>query len=159
MVESDSSKRPLEDETLNGEGAPGSESKKPRVGSPAAPDSVTRSNAGINVESAGSSTLTETAREADTNTTTNAIADPKAERSAHHRSTTGPYTSSNPDMPISKLGLKPLLPVLPPSLELITGVKVDMEAKKGMVGEQDVGIIGYAGDGGYKGVRGVIKQR
>ncbi|EIW67793.1 hypothetical protein TREMEDRAFT_32838 [Tremella mesenterica DSM 1558] len=34
-----------------------------------------------------------------------------------------------------------------------------MRERKGFVGEQDVGIIGFAGPAGIKGVRGVIKQR
>jgi tRNA pseudouridine13 synthase len=60
---------------------------------------------------------------------------------------------------ISKMGLKPILPVMPPSLELITGVKADLRARKGFVGQEEVGILGYAGDPAFKGVRGVIKQR
>ncbi|RXK34962.1 hypothetical protein M231_07776 [Tremella mesenterica] len=61
--------------------------------------------------------------------------------------------------PVSRLGLKPVPPQLPPSLELVTGVKSDMRERKGFVGEQDVGIIGFAGPAEIKGVRGVIKQR
>lgn len=60
---------------------------------------------------------------------------------------------------VSKLGLKPSLPVMPPSLELVTGVKADLRARKGFVGQEEVGIIGYAGDPDFKGVKGVIKQR
>ena len=60
---------------------------------------------------------------------------------------------------ISKMGLKPILPVMPPSLELVTGVKADLRARKGFVGQEEVGILGYAGDPAFKGVRGVIKQR
>lgn len=60
---------------------------------------------------------------------------------------------------ISKMGLKPILPVMPPSLELVTGVKADLRARKGFVGQEEVGILGYAGDLAFKGVRGVIKQR
>jgi tRNA pseudouridine13 synthase len=55
--------------------------------------------------------------------------------------------------------LKPILPVMPPSLELVTGVKADLRARKGFVGQEEVGILGYAGDPAFKGVRGVIKQR
>jgi tRNA pseudouridine13 synthase len=57
------------------------------------------------------------------------------------------------------MGLKPVLPVMPPSLELVTGVKADLRARKGFVGQEEVGILGYAGDPAFKGVRGVIKQR
>lgn len=60
---------------------------------------------------------------------------------------------------VSRLGLKPILPDLPPSLELVTGVKTDLRARKGFVGQEEVGIIGYAGPGELKGVKGVIKQR
>jgi hypothetical protein len=60
---------------------------------------------------------------------------------------------------ISKMGLKPILPVMPPSLELVTGVKADLRVRKGFVGQEEVGILGYAGDPDFKGVRGVIKQR
>jgi tRNA pseudouridine13 synthase len=60
---------------------------------------------------------------------------------------------------ISKMGLKPALPIMPPSLELITGVKADLRARKGFVGQEEVGIMGYAGDPAFKGVNGVIKQR
>jgi hypothetical protein len=61
--------------------------------------------------------------------------------------------------PVSRLGLKPLMPSLPPSLALITGTTEEFLARKGFVGEQEVGIIGYAGPKDVKGVRGVIKQR
>ena len=61
--------------------------------------------------------------------------------------------------PVSKMGLKPLMPSLPPSLALITGITEEFIARKGFVGEQEVGIIGYAGPKDVKGVRGVIKQR
>jgi tRNA pseudouridine13 synthase len=61
--------------------------------------------------------------------------------------------------PVSRLGLKPVLPGMPPSLELVTGVKADLRARKGMVGQEEVGIIGYAGPEELRGVRGVIKQR
>lgn len=57
------------------------------------------------------------------------------------------------------MGLKPILPVMPPSLELVTGVKADLRVRKGFVGQEEVGILGYAGDPAFKGVRGVIKQR
>ena len=60
---------------------------------------------------------------------------------------------------ISKKGLKPVIPIMPPSLELVTGVKADLRARKGFVGQEEVGIIGYAGDPAFKGVKGVIKQR
>ena len=60
---------------------------------------------------------------------------------------------------VSKKGLKPVIPIMPPSLELVTGVKADLRARKGFVGQEEVGIIGYAGDPSFKGVKGVIKQR
>lgn len=60
---------------------------------------------------------------------------------------------------VSRLGLKPQLPELPPSLELVTGSKPDLAARQGFVGEADVGIIGYVGDASFQGVQGVIKQR
>lgn len=60
---------------------------------------------------------------------------------------------------VSKMGLRPTLPELPPSLELVTGVKADMAAKNGLVGEAEVGIRGYAGEAGLSGLKGVIKQR
>ncbi|WWD22862.1 hypothetical protein CI109_107357 [Kwoniella shandongensis] len=60
--------------------------------------------------------------------------------------------------PVSRLGLKPKLPMLPPSLALVSGVEVDLEARSGFVGEEDCGIRGFAGRG-VKGVKGVIKQR
>lgn len=60
---------------------------------------------------------------------------------------------------VSKKGLKPVIPIMPPSLELVTGVKADLRARKGFVGQEEVGIIGYAGDPNFKGVKGVIKQR
>ena len=62
-------------------------------------------------------------------------------------------------MPVSRLGLKPVLPHLPPSLELVTRVKTDLRARKGFVGQEEVGIIGYAGPLKMKGLKGVIKQR
>lgn len=62
-------------------------------------------------------------------------------------------------LPVSRLGLKPALPELPPSLELVTGVKTDLRLRKGFVGQEEVGIIGYAGPSQLKGVKGVIKQR
>ena len=61
--------------------------------------------------------------------------------------------------PVSRLGLKPQLPELPASLELVTGVKTDLRARKGFVGQEDVGIVGYAGKADVHGIRGVIKQR
>jgi tRNA pseudouridine13 synthase len=60
---------------------------------------------------------------------------------------------------VSRLGLKPLLPTLPASLELITGTKADLSATNGFVGEAEVGIIGYVGDASFSGVKGIIKQR
>ncbi|KAK8844588.1 hypothetical protein IAR55_006435 [Kwoniella newhampshirensis] len=60
--------------------------------------------------------------------------------------------------PVSRLGLKPKLPMLPPSLELVTGIKIDLEERRGFVGEEECGIRGFAGRG-VKGVKGVIKQR
>ena len=62
-------------------------------------------------------------------------------------------------MPVSRLGLKPKMPDLPPSLELMTGITPESVGRKGFVGEHEVGIIGYAGPKDVKGVRGVIKQR
>lgn len=69
-----------------------------------------------------------------------------------------PNNGSAPEA-VSRLGLKPALPIMPPSLELVTGVKADLRARKGFVGQEEVGIIGYAGDPAFKGVKGVIKQR
>lgn len=70
-------------------------------------------------------------------------------------------TSFPSDAPpaVSRLGLKPALPVMPPSLDLITGGKTDLSLRRGFIGEREVGIIGYAGDAGFSGVKGVIKQR
>jgi len=62
-------------------------------------------------------------------------------------------------LPVSRLGLKPKMPELPPSLELMTGITSESVGRKGFVGEHEVGIIGYAGPKDVKGVRGVIKQR
>jgi hypothetical protein len=56
------------------------------------------------------------------------------------------------------MGLEPTIPIMPPSLELITGVKADLRASKGHIGQEEVGIIGYVG-GGMEAVSGVIKQR
>ncbi|BEI86130.1 hypothetical protein CcaverHIS002_0604170 [Cutaneotrichosporon cavernicola] len=61
--------------------------------------------------------------------------------------------------PVSRLSLKPQPPVLPASLELATGSKADLSAKKGFVGEPEVGILAYLGDPHYTGIQGVIKQR
>ncbi|KAK4688326.1 hypothetical protein P7C73_g1810, partial [Tremellales sp. Uapishka_1] len=70
------------------------------------------------------------------------------------------YNSSKHVEPVvSKMGLKPKLPVMPPSLKLITGVEPDLSARGGFIGQKEVGIIGYAGVQGKKGVKGVIKQR
>jgi tRNA pseudouridine13 synthase len=71
---------------------------------------------------------------------------------------TRPGNETEPEV-ISKMGLKPILPIMPPSLELVTGVKADLRARKGFVGQEEVGIMGYAGEPDFKGVRGVIKQR
>lgn len=60
---------------------------------------------------------------------------------------------------MSRLGLKPQPPVLPASLELATGTKADLSARKGFVGEPEVGILSYLGDPAYPGIQGVIKQR
>ncbi|WRT63389.1 uncharacterized protein IL334_000294 [Kwoniella shivajii] len=60
--------------------------------------------------------------------------------------------------PISKLGLKPIIPILPSSLEYIIGSKIDLTERKGFVGENECGIIGFVGVGN-KGIKGVIKQR
>ncbi|WVO13555.1 hypothetical protein L204_101176 [Cryptococcus depauperatus] len=59
--------------------------------------------------------------------------------------------------PVSKLGLKPAIPELPPSLRMVTGVEADMVGRRGFVGEEECGIRGFVGK--VKGVRGVIKQR
>ncbi|OCF33095.1 tRNA pseudouridine13 synthase [Kwoniella heveanensis CBS 569] len=60
--------------------------------------------------------------------------------------------------PVSKLGLKPAIPILPPSLEIVAGHKTDLTDRKGFVGESECGIRGFAGVGN-RGIRGVIKQR
>ncbi|EJT49021.1 pseudouridine synthase [Trichosporon asahii var. asahii CBS 2479] len=60
---------------------------------------------------------------------------------------------------VSRLGLKPTLPVMPPSLDIITDGKTDLSHRRGFIGEREVGIIGYAGDSDFTGVNGVIKQR
>lgn len=65
----------------------------------------------------------------------------------------------NVPLAVSRTGLKPLLPDMPPSLEMVVGHKVDLAAKGGMVGQEEVGIIGYAGGESLKGVSGIIKQR
>lgn len=59
--------------------------------------------------------------------------------------------------PVSKMGLVPAIPELPPSLKMVTGIEADMVARRGFVGEEECGIRGFVGKG--KGVRGVIKQR
>jgi len=66
---------------------------------------------------------------------------------------------SNVPAAVSRLGLKPQLAELPPSLELVTGKKTDLAATRGFVGEEQVGIIGYVGDSNFAGVQGIIKQR
>jgi hypothetical protein len=60
--------------------------------------------------------------------------------------------------PVSKMGLVPAIPTMPPSLELITGVKADLRASRGHIGQEEVGIIGYVGKE-MASVNGVIKQR
>ncbi|WWC85511.1 uncharacterized protein L201_000375 [Kwoniella dendrophila CBS 6074] len=62
--------------------------------------------------------------------------------------------------PISRLGLRPLIPILPDSLQFIIGgsQKIDLTERKGFVGELECGIRGFVGKDN-KGVRGVIKQR
>lgn len=60
---------------------------------------------------------------------------------------------------VSRLGLKPKVPELPPSLQFVTGKAVDLEARRGFIGEPEVGIINFAGNPDFKGVKGVIKQR
>ncbi|OCF71410.1 tRNA pseudouridine13 synthase [Kwoniella mangroviensis CBS 8886] len=60
--------------------------------------------------------------------------------------------------PISRLGLKPVIPILPDSLEYIIGEKIDLTERKGFAGELECGIRGFVGLEN-KGVRGVIKQR
>ena len=62
-------------------------------------------------------------------------------------------------IPVSRLGLKPKLPDLPPSLELVTGILADGSLRNSFVGEKDVGIIGFAGPKHNRGVKGIIKQR
>lgn len=62
-------------------------------------------------------------------------------------------------LPVSRLGLKPKLPELPPSLELVTGAGATQFNGQGYIGEKEVGIIGYIGPKDIPGVRGVIKQR
>lgn len=59
--------------------------------------------------------------------------------------------------PVSKMGLVPAIPTMPPSLELVTGVKADLRASSGHIGQEEVGVIGYVGNG--MPVNGVIKQR
>lgn len=61
--------------------------------------------------------------------------------------------------PVSRLGLKPGIPIMPPSLELVTGVKADLRARQGLVGQEEVGIIGYVGEEGNTAIEGIIKQR
>lgn len=60
---------------------------------------------------------------------------------------------------VSKLGLTPQLPELPPSLLLATGEESNLAARRGFVAETDVGIVGYLGSASFPGVHGVIKQR
>lgn len=79
-------------------------------------------------------------------------------RQSDQEETSHPHWHDLPK-PISRLGLKPIMPTMPASLEVVTGVKTDMREKKGFVGQEEVGIIGYAGMKGSKGVKGVIKQR
>lgn len=62
-------------------------------------------------------------------------------------------------LPVSRLGLKPKLPELPPSLEMVTGATRTEFNGQGYIGEKEVGIIGYIGPKDVAGVRGVIKQR
>jgi len=96
-------------------------------------------------------TDSEPAPSAETLQTTDGTAESEAPRKVLH---------PNPlPAPVSRLGLKPQMPSLPPSLALITGITEEFIARKGFVGEQEVGIIGYAGPRDVKGVRGVIKQR
>jgi hypothetical protein len=67
--------------------------------------------------------------------------------------------TSNVSFHPSRTGLVPTPHDLPPSLELVTGIKSDIRSRKGFVSQEDVGIIGYAGKAGAQGIRGVIKQR
>lgn len=89
---------------------------------------------------------------------------PAAKRSRESANDLAPSTSythlPNEAPPaVSRLGLKPLLPILPSSLKIVTGIEPDLSERKGFVGEQEVGIIGYLGDPTFSGVQGVIKQR
>ncbi|KAL7420189.1 multisubstrate pseudouridine synthase 7 [Cryptotrichosporon argae] len=61
---------------------------------------------------------------------------------------------------VSKVGLLPVIPTLPASLEVATGASAvpGLEARRGFVCEADVGILRYVG-GDVQGVQGVIKQR
>lgn len=85
----------------------------------------------------------------------------RARQSSPDPDGTPSFTRLPADVPpaVSRLGLKPLLPQLPPSLELVTGSKVDLSSRRGFVGEAEVGILGYIGDPAFEGVRGVFKQR
>lgn len=71
------------------------------------------------------------------------------------------FTNLPSDVPpaVSRLGLKPQLPVLPSSLKLATGKEADLSERMGFVGEEEVGIIGYLGNPQLAGIHGVIKQR
>jgi tRNA pseudouridine13 synthase len=85
---------------------------------------------------------------------------PKRSRAASQEGNTSAIQSPVETIqPVSRLGLKPQPPVLPASLELATGTKADLSARKGFVGEPEVGILAYLGDPDYTGIQGVIKQR
>lgn len=130
----DSLKRPLEAE------APvDTDAKRIKVdGEVAAPGATSESSAEINQDGSGTTTN-------GISTTASIIIPPKLDNAL--------------PMPVSRLGLKPVLPTLPASLELVRGVKTDLEAQQGFVGQEHVGIIGYAGPSNVKGIKGVIKQR
>jgi hypothetical protein len=86
------------------------------------------------------------------------LSEPAQDPSSAYTAETATLPLTGPTPP-SRTGLKPAIHPLPPSLELITGVKSDIRARKGFASQDDVGIIGYAGKVGIKGIRGVIKQR
>lgn len=130
----DSLKRPLEVES-----PVDADAKRIKVdGEVAAPGATSESSAEINQDGSGTTT--------NGNSTTASIIIP-------------PKLDNVLPMPVSRLGLKPVLPTLPASLELVRGVKTDLEAQQGFVGQEHVGIIGYAGPSNVKGIKGVIKQR
>lgn len=132
-------KRPLEETSTGGEDVP---VKRVKLDEPA-------TDAAVSVVDEPSASKPETAETAESAGTADAPELPP--RKVLH---------PNPlPVPVSKLGLKPKMPELPPSLALVTGITPDFIARNGIVGEKEVGIIGYAGPKNVVGVRGVIKQR